>query len=53
MIEVVRYVLIEQSPPIPAIACRFAIFDVFSILIAVESEQMPEIPRFSENCVER
>ena len=41
---VVRYVLIEHRPGVPAILCAFKILDVYCLFIFVEIEHIPEIP---------
>ena len=48
----VRYVLIEQRPGRPAIACVFAILLKFIRLIDVDKEHIPGIPELYENSVE-
>jgi hypothetical protein len=41
---VVRNVLMEQRPGVPAILCAFTILDVYCLFIFVEIEHIPEIP---------
>jgi hypothetical protein len=53
IILLVNVVLIDDRPADPATSCKLARLYSYCNVILVEIEQMPGIPEFNENCVEK